>query len=675
MTSTFHPGARGAVPATALALLVGIGIVGCGGGGGGGGGDMPAPTVSLTVQPAAITHGQDATLSWNSSAGSTCTAGGGWSGAQPASGSATVTPAAPGTVNYTLSCVGSGDYSGSQTQSVSVTVAAASAFTSTLLVSDRAGAGAQTVDANLVNGWGIAFGPTTPVWVANNRSSTSTLYNGNGREQPVAAPRVVGFDAGFAPTGIVFNGGTGFVVSADGKSAAAPFIFAGEGGTIAGWAPSVVADKAITMYTDTQSAVYTGLAIAASGGTSYLYAADFRNGKVDVFDTSYARQPVSAASFAFTDPTLPAGYAPFGIQAVANGPGGTQQIVVAYAMRTAPGGSDEATGAGLGLVNVFDANGGFVRRLVGPGGRLDAPWGIALAPADFGTLGGALLVGNFGDGRIHGYDAASGAYIGTVRGTDGADFVAPGLWGIAFGNDAANQPHNTLFYAAGPADENGGAYGRIDLGTTPPVLNAPPVVTLSVPAGDLSGLVMLSAIVQSPLTVSRVEFFVNGVSVGVDSSTPFAVNWDSTTMANGIVTMRATATDSDGNAASSGEATATLANGTPAPTVTLAQLQAEVFTPRCNVCHDGSSPPGGALPGAMNLGAGSSYASLVNVASLEQPTLMRVKPGDPDNSYLVRKLEGAAGITGSRMPLGGPFLDAVTIARVRAWIAAGAVER
>lgn len=670
MTSTFLPGTRAAVPATALALLVAIGLAACGGGGGGS--SLPAPTVSLTVQPASITQGQSATLSWTSSAGSSCTAGGGWSGAQAAGGSATVTPATAGSVNYTLHCTGSGDYSGSETKSVSLTVAAASAFTSTLLVANQAGAGAQTVDPNLVNGWGIAFGPTSPVWVSNNRTSTSTLYNGNGKAQPVAAPRVVGFDAGFAPTGIVFNGGTGFVVSAAGKSAAAPFVFAGEGGAIAGWAPSVAANQAITMYTDAQGAVYTGLAIATSGGASYLYAADFHNGKVDVFDSTYARQAASLARFAFADPTLPAGYAPFGIQAIA-GSGGAQQIVVAYAMRSAPSG-DEATGAGLGVINVFDTDGKLVKRLVGPGGRLDAPWGIALAPADFGTLGGALLVGNFGDGKIHGYDLASGNYVGSVRDASGADFAAPGLWGIAFGNDAGNQPHNALFYAAGPADENAGAYGRIDLGTTPPVLNAPPAVTLALPTGNLSGTVALSAAVQSPLTVSRVEFFVNGSSVGVDTSSPFAINWDSTTTANGSVTIRATATDSDGNTASSAETAATLANGTPAPTVTLTQLQAEIFTPRCNVCHDGSSAPGGALPGSMNLGAGSSVASLVGVASQEQPALMRVKPGDPDNSYLVRKLEGAAGISGARMPFGGPFLDAAAIARVRAWIAAGAAN-
>jgi uncharacterized protein (TIGR03118 family) len=643
--------------------------------GGGGGSSNPPPTLNLAVQPASIVQGQSATLSWSASDGTTCSASGAWSGSQASSGSQAVTPAAAGSQSYTLSCSG-GSYDGSATQTATLTVSAASAFSSTALVANAAGAGAQTVDTHLVNGWGIAFGGSTPVWVANRGTDTSTLYNGNGKAQPVASPRVVSLDAGFGATGIVFNGSSDFVVSAAGKSAAASFIFSGEGGRIAGWAASVDGAKAITTYTDAGGAVYKGLAIASNGSANFLYAADFRNGKVDVFDAAYQKQTAGATQFAFSDPQLPAGYAPFGIQALRTGAGGAAQIYVAYARKAGPNDRDETVGAGLGLVNVFDANGGFVRRLVSPGGRLDAPWGLALAPADFGTLSNAVLVGNFGDGRINGFDAATGAYVGTVADSAGRPFAAAaGLWGIAFGNGAANQPRNTLFYAAGPDGETAGLYGRIDLGATPPALNVPPAVTLALPAGNLSGTVALTATVSSPLAISKVEFFVNGASVGSATSSPYTVQWDSTQAANGSVSIVATATDSDGNAGSSAAATATVANGTapppPPPAPTLAQLQAEIFTPRCTGCHNGS---GGGLPGVMDLSSGSSFGALVGVASIEAAPLLRVKPGDAANSYLVQKLEGAAGIAGSRMPLGGPFLDAATIDKVKAWINAGALN-
>jgi hypothetical protein len=322
-------------------------------------------------------------------------------------------------------------------------------------------------------------------------------------------------------------------------------------------------------------------------------------------------------------------------------------------------------------VSLFEADGSFVRRLVSPGARLNAPWGVALAPADFGTLGGALLVGNFGDGKVHGYDATSGRFLGTVKDSTGSDVVAAGLWGIAFGNGAANQPRNTLFYAAGPAGETGGAYSRVDLGSTAPVLNQPPAVTLTVPAGTLSGTVALAASVQSPLNISRVEFLVDGASVGVDTSAPYTLDWASTGVANGNVSIVARATDTDGNVGNSAASSATVGNAGPPAAVTLAQLQTEIFS-ACIGCHNGSAASSGPLPGSMNLNSGSSYANVVSVPSRQQPALQRVLPGNADDSYLVRKLEGTAGITGSRMPLGGPFFDADAINRLKAWINAGA---
>jgi uncharacterized protein (TIGR03118 family) len=354
-----------------------------------------------------------------------------------------------------------------------LTVNAASTFAVTNLVSDTAGTGAMNTDPNLVNPWGIVFRPNAPVWVANNHSETSTLYDGNGKPQPAATPLVVKFPAApggttFDPTGIVYNGTTDFAVSSGGGTpAAAAFIFSGEGGMIAGWAPTVNGGTPVTMYTDAAGAVYKGLALANNGTANFLYATDFHNNKIDVFNATFAKQTPSSTSFSFTDPSLPAGYAPFGIQAINNGTGGTTQLYVTYAMQLAPDNHDNANGAGLGLVDVFDANGNFVKHLVAVGGALNAPWGLALAPADFGTLSNTLLVGNFGDGKINGYDATSGQFVGTVTESTGAAFVSAGLWGIAFGNDAASQPHNTLFFTAGPNDEANGVYGRIDLGSAP----------------------------------------------------------------------------------------------------------------------------------------------------------------------------------------------------------------
>jgi uncharacterized protein (TIGR03118 family) len=650
----------------AFSALAGA-LAGCGGGGS----DKPSSTASLTVAPATITVGQSATLTWSSNQGASCTASGGWAGAQQAAGTLDVAPTATGTVTYTLTCSG-GNYSGSATRSATLTVNPASAYTATSLVENLAGGTARTTDALLVNPWGIAYGPTTAIWVANNHSETSTIYDGNGRPSPLVAHFVPSAGAAsFDATGIVFNATTDFVVSNGTQSGRAVFIFDGEGGMIAGWSATVDAAHPITMYTATDGAVYKGLAIAGNNNGNFLYATDFANGKIDVLDGQFTKQTSTATSFAFNDPALPAGYAPFGIQAIKNGAGGATQLYVSYAKRDTANPDDDAPGAGLGVVNVFDTNGNFLKHLVAEGGELNAPWGLALAPADFGTLSSALLVGNFGDGTIHGYDASSGRYLGELGNGAGTAFAVPGLWGIAFGNDAVNQPHATLFFAAGTDDEANGRYGRIDLGQTAPALGDPPTLTLIAPQGDLSGTVTLTANATNLVAIARVQFFVNGSTlIGTATSDPFTVQWDTTTIANGSATLRAVATDDNGDVGSSGILTVNVANVAAATTLT--QVQQTVLTPRCAVCHDGSQPAGGTLPGAMDLRSGHSFASLVNVASLEQPTLMRVKAGDPDSSYVIHKLEGAAGIAGARMPFGGPFLDQATTDQVRSWIASGA---
>jgi uncharacterized protein (TIGR03118 family) len=471
-----------------IALTSGVALVAaCGGGYGGGGMTTPPPTLTISITPTSIVLGHSATLTWTSNG--TCTASGAWTGAQVANGTLTVTPTAVGTLTYTLTC-SSGAYGSSTSMSATLTVTAMSGFSVTSLVADTVGTGALVTDANLVTGWGIAFGPAMPARVANNRTGTSTLHDGNGSAQPGAAPLVVRFANGaapaFAPTGMVFNGTRDFVVSSAGKFGPSRYIFAGEGGMIAGWSPDVNRNNAITVFSDRGDVVYKGLAVASNGGGNFLYATDFHNGKIDVFDGSFKQQVSSAMRFAFTDPTLPAGYAPFGIQAVENGVNGTTQLYVAYAKQSAPDNRDHENGTGLGLVNVFDTNGKLLSHLVPAGGALNAPWGIALAPADFGTLGKLLLIGNVGDGRINGYDPVTGRLTGTLSDPTGKPVALPGLRGIAFGNDAHNQPHDTLFYTGGTNNDANGAFGRIDLGGSAPVLNTPSVIALAAPSGSPS---------------------------------------------------------------------------------------------------------------------------------------------------------------------------------------------
>ena len=320
-------------------------------------------------------------------------------------------------------------------------------YVANALVSDTAATNALHHDTHLVNAWGLAFNPQGYSWVANAGTGTSTLYDGNG----VAQSLVVTLDQG-SPAGIVFNGSTDFAITEAGVSGAAPFIFATLQGQISAWAPNVDGTHAFTIVDESGSGdVYTGLAIS-TGATNRLYAADFAHGDVSVYDGTFTEVTTAGG---FTDPTLPAGYAPFGIQQI----GG--KIYVAYAQPDPV--THEKVGAGLGLVDVFDADGNLLTHLVPTGGALNAPWGVALAPANFGKFSNMLLVGNFGDGRINVYDPATGAMQGTLSNDDGSAIVVPGLWALQFGNGLNAQPANTLFYTAGPGDEAHGLYGRIDM--------------------------------------------------------------------------------------------------------------------------------------------------------------------------------------------------------------------
>ena len=312
---------------------------------------------------------------------------------------------------------------------------------------------ADHTDPDLVNPWGVAFNPNGFVWVADNATGKSTLYDGNGVKNSliVTIPPPAGGNPPSAPTGIVFSSGNEFALPGT-TNGFSRFIFSTEDGTISGWAPNIDATHAVRVIDNSPSgAAYKGLAFAGNGIGHFIYATDFHNNKIDIFDANF--KPVSSAG-RFVDPKIPHGYAPFGIQNILG------NLFVTYAKQDSDA-HDDVAGAGFGFVDVFDANGNLIRRFASAG-RLNAPWGIALAPADFGRFSNALLIGNFGDGRINAFDLATGGPRGSLRMPGGKPVSIDGLWGLQFGNGLLNQPVNTLFFAAGPGDEMHGLYGRIE---------------------------------------------------------------------------------------------------------------------------------------------------------------------------------------------------------------------
>jgi uncharacterized protein (TIGR03118 family) len=322
-----------------------------------------------------------------------------------------------------------------------------SAYVQTNLVSDIPGE-APITDPNLVNPWGISHSSGSPFWVSDNGMGVSTLYNGSGQPFPVVNPLVVTIPSPTggtsAPTGQVFNGSTSF--------GGAPFIFATEDGTIAAWNGGTNAVLAAT----TVDAVYKGLAIGNNGSGDFLYATNFRAGTIDVFNSSFTKTTLPGN---FIDPNLPAGYAPFNIETI-NG-----MLYVTYAKQDADK-KDDVAGPGNGFVDVFDLNGNLQGRLIS-NGPLDSPWGLALAPSNFGDFSNDLLVGNFGDGLINAFDPTSGQLLGTLLDAQGNPIVNQGLWGLIFGNGGNGGDLNKLYFTAGiPGDgnvEDHGLFGVISV--------------------------------------------------------------------------------------------------------------------------------------------------------------------------------------------------------------------
>ena len=328
--------------------------------------------------------------------------------------------------------------------------AQAQEFAVTNLVSDGS-VPARTIDPNLINPWGITSGPTSPFWVSDNNSGFSTLYNGAGAKIPltVAIPPPAGQSGAGTPTGTVFNGGGGFNVSAGGKTGSSVFMFATEDGTIAGWSPSVNLNSAVLAVDNSAGgtgAVYKGLAIGTTAAGTFLYAANFRGGDVEMYNSSFGL--VST----FTDPTVDPGYAPFNVQDL----GGT--LYVTFALQNAAK-HDDVAGPGNGYVDAFSLNGTFERRIVSQGGAINSPWGLDIAPTSFGKLAGDLLVGNFGDGTISVYNPLTGVFEGKLLGTNGLPIVEGDLWGLINGNGGAGGNPNDVYFTAGVMDEAHGLLG------------------------------------------------------------------------------------------------------------------------------------------------------------------------------------------------------------------------
>jgi uncharacterized protein (TIGR03118 family) len=355
------------------------------------------------------------------------------------------------------------------------------AILQTNLVSDVPGvAPANPVDKFLLNPWGLAYSPTSPFWVSDNNAGVSTLYAGTGAKIPLTMNPSMGVDipspdgnpTGGTPTGIVFNGGSGFVVSetVNGvtKSGPARFIWATEDGTIIGWAPNVdfnngiiAVDNSGNNFTEPDplkqtGAVYKGLTIATdASGQTLLYASNFRSGQVDVFHSDFTPD-TNLPKGAFIDPHLPKGYAPFDIQEL-NG-----KIFVTYALQNAAK-HDDVAGQGHGFVDMFNLDGSGETRVV-TRGRLDSPWGLAIAPASFGDLAGDLLVGNFGNGRINAYrldEDGHGHFEDQLKDPSGKPIQIDGLWALKVGNDHAAGSSQTVFFTAGINGESDGLFGSL----------------------------------------------------------------------------------------------------------------------------------------------------------------------------------------------------------------------
>jgi len=311
-----------------------------------------------------------------------------------------------------------------------------------LVTDDQTANPAQITDPGLVNGWGISYSPTGPFWVSSNGAGTSAVYRVNPATQATSKLALtVAIPGAGSVTGQAFNAGGA------GQFNGNAFLFVSEDGTVSGWRPSL-GTSAETLAS--AGGIYKGVALASIGGNSYLYGADFGKGTIDVLKGNAAAANLTGS---FSDPTLPAGYVPFNVQTLAG------SLFVTYALREGSS-TDETAGAGFGYVDRYDLQGNLMGR-VASGGVLDAPWGLAIAPASFGALAGALLVGNFGDGHVSAFNLSTDSFMGQLSGTNGQALAIDGLWALSVGNDGNAGSSQSLYFTAGPGDESHGLFGAI----------------------------------------------------------------------------------------------------------------------------------------------------------------------------------------------------------------------
>jgi len=311
------------------------------------------------------------------------------------------------------------------------------------LVSDTVFPGAR-MDANLGNAWGIAVAPTGTFWISANHTSVSTVYDPQGVQKinPVAVP-TVGNAPGGAPSGVVFNFTTVFNLPGGNPS---KFIFVGEDGIVSAWGPTSGTSAVVTADQSAQNAVYKGVDIGLSGGNYYLYAANFKQSKVDVFDSNYVLQ----SNFSFSDPDIPKDYGPFNIKNI-NG-----MLFICYAKHKAPDNMDDQKGPGNGFVDIFTTDGSFVKRFASRC-SLNSPWGIAQGFT--GKLANTILIGNFGDGRINVFNW-SGDFVGQLLDHKEKPITIQGLWGLFTSNSIA-AVGDRIYFTAGPNDEDNGLFGYL----------------------------------------------------------------------------------------------------------------------------------------------------------------------------------------------------------------------
>jgi uncharacterized protein (TIGR03118 family) len=333
-------------------------------------------------------------------------------------------------------------------------------YQQTNIVSSVPGLAAHT-DRNLINPWGLSQDPATGLFrVSDNGTGLSTVYDvqGNRQATTVQIPLPPGATGTAAPTGNVRNTTADFVISENGRSAPASVIFATEDGTLVAWNQQVDRRHALVVADNSAAgAVYKALTLGSNAQGNFIYATNFHNGTVDVFDSQFHQVQLAGS---FTDPDLPAGFAPFGIKNI-NG-----TIFVTYAKQLAPDNHDDEAGPGNGFIDEFDTDGNLIGRFAS-GGPLNSPHGMAVAPADFGAFSNALLVGNFGDGRINAFDLKTGKFLGQLSDAAGRPITNVGIWGMTFGNGVGGTRTNTLYFAAGINGENDGLLGAISLANPP----------------------------------------------------------------------------------------------------------------------------------------------------------------------------------------------------------------